>query len=151
MHQSVSELLRNGGVIIYTAPSATVAEATKKMAFHNVSSILVLENNETLVGIFTERDLLRRVVVEGLDPNTTQITDVMTPNVMVVTRDTPLGQVHLLMKEKHIRHIPVADKDRLLGVISFRDLLRFENQEKDFEINQLKDYVLHKPYPVYPG
>ena len=151
MHRPATDLLRNGGVIIYTVPEATVAEATKKMAFHNVSSILVLENNRTLIGIFTERDLLRRVVVEGIDSNTTRISEVMTRNVIVVSRDTPLRQVHLLMNEKHIRHIPVADEDQLLGVISLRDLLRYENQVKEFEINQLKDYLLNKPYPVYPG
>ena len=151
MPLSVSDLLRTGGVLIYTAPSTSVLDAIGKMAQHNVGSILVLENHRELVGIFTERDLLRRVVLEGKDPAQTPIREVMSKEVIVVSADTPRSEVLALMTKHHCRHIPVADEDRLLGVISLRDLLRFENKAKDFEITQLREYVLERPYPKYPG
>lgn len=145
MHQTVADLLRNGGVILYTSPRATVVDAIEKMAQHNVGSILVLEGSRDLVGIFTERDLLRRVILKGLDPAKTTLADVMTKDVIVVTADTPRHEVMQLMNRHHCRHIPVAAKDRLLGVISLRDLLRYENREKEFEIEQLRQYILQSP------
>ncbi|GIV62247.1 MAG: inosine-5-monophosphate dehydrogenase [Rhodothermaceae bacterium] len=151
MHRPVSDVLRNGGVVVYIAPHATVYEAIERMAFHNVGSILVLKNNRELVGIFTERDLLRRVVLKGLDARTTPISEVMTRDVIVVSSDTPRYEVERIMREQHIRHIPVADEERLLGVVSLRDILRVENEERKFEIDKLKEYVMEKPYPTYPG
>jgi CBS domain-containing protein len=121
------------------------------MAFHNVGAILVMENNRELVGIFTERDALRRVMLQGLDPRTTPIRDVMTPDVIIVSADTPRGDVHQIMRQKHIRHIPVADGDRLLGVVSLRDVLAVDNLDKSFEIDNLRAYIMERPYPTYPG
>lgn len=151
MPHYVADLLRRGGAIVYTSPETSVADAVQKMGHHNVGSILILENSRKLLGIFTERDLLRRVVLAERDPAKTLIGDVMSTNVIVVAADTPRAKVLSLMEEHHIRHIPVADADQLLGVISLRDVLRFDNKEKDFEIEQLKEYVLKKPYPSYPG
>jgi len=151
MHRPIFEVLRTGGVVIYTSPEATVHEAVRRMAFHNVGAILILENNRELVGIFTERDAMRRVMLEGLDPKSTPIRDVMTPDVIVVPSDTPRMEVHRIMRQKHIRHIPVADKDRLLGVVSLRDVLWEENLEKDFEIDTLRSYIMERPYPTYPS
>jgi CBS domain-containing protein len=147
MYRYVSDLLNEGGIVVFTSPHATVAEAAHKMARHNVGSIVVLEKGRRLVGIFTERDLLRRVIVDGRDANVTRVSEVMTKEVIVVTPDTPRAEVLQLMNEKHIRHIPVADESHLLGVISLRDVLRFENEEKDFEIEQLRQYLLQKPFP----
>ncbi len=151
MHRPISDVLRTGGVVIYTSPDATVHEAAQKMAFHNVGAILVMENNRELVGIFTERDALRRVMLQGLDPRTTPIRDVMTPDVIIVSADTPRGDVHQIMRQKHIRHIPVADGDRLLGVVSLRDVLAVDNLDKSFEIDNLRAYIMERPYPTYPG
>ncbi len=151
MHRPVSDVLQSGGVIVYASPDSSVADAVQKMASHNVSSILVLERSRHLIGIFTERDLLRRVVLPRRDPDQTRLADVMTPDVLVVSGTTPLSDVRQIMRDRHIRHVPVADNDRLLGVISLRDVLRHENQEKDFEITQLREYVMVKPYPTYPG
>lgn len=151
MHRPISDLLRTGGIIVYTAPETTVSDAVRKMAQHNVSSILVMENSRLLAGIFTERDLLRRVVMARLDPDTTPLRDVMTTEVLTVPGSTPLGEVRRIMRERHIRHIPVIDGDRLLGVVSLRDVLRYENLQMDFEIAQLKGYVMEKPYPSYPA
>jgi CBS domain-containing protein len=151
MQRPISELLQRSGVVIYTGPSTSVKDAVTTMSNHNVGSIVILEDNRELVGIFTERDLLNRVVNEGLDPATTPIREVMTDEVIVVSGDTPRRDVLNLMNEKHIRHVPVADDGELYGVISLRDLLRFENEMKDFEIEQLREYVTERPYPAYPA
>ncbi|GIV62643.1 MAG: inosine-5-monophosphate dehydrogenase [Rhodothermaceae bacterium] len=151
MYRPIADVLKKGGVIVYTAPHATVFEAVERMAFHNVGSILILRNHRVLEGIFTERDLLRRVVLEGRDPRTTPISEVMTRDVIVVSSDTPRHEVERIMREHHIRHVPIADEERILGVVSLRDVLRVDRMEKDFEIDKLKEYVLDKPYPTYPG
>lgn len=147
MRRRVSDLLRKGGVIVYTSPDTTVAEAVRQMGRHNIGSVLVLSSQRDLVGIFTERDLLQRVVAAGLNPSATSIGEVMTKDVIVVKADTPRDDVLQLMDTKHIRHVPVSDGSQLLGVISLRDVLRFENAEKDFEIEQLKQYFLQEIGP----
>lgn len=145
MHRCVSDLLRRGGVVIFTSPDATVYDAVQILSRHNVGSILVMASNRALAGIFTERDLLQRVVAQGLDPTSTKIGEVMTRDVIVVTSDTSRDEVLQIMDQKHIRHVPVSDGQQLLGVISLRDVLRFDNAEKDFEIEQLKQYFLQEP------
>lgn len=145
MRRRVIDLLRKGGVVIYSSPDTTVAEAVQKMGRHNIGSILILSPRRELVGIFTERDLLQRVVVPGLDPSGTKLSEVMTADVIVVQSDASRDEVLEIMDTKHIRHIPVTDGVQLLGVISLRDVLRFENAEKEFEIEQLKRYFLQEP------
>ena len=149
MQKKIADLLRTGGAVIYCAPDASVADAASKMARHNIGSVLVMERNKDLVGIFTERDLLKRVVVAGRDARTTLISEVMSRDVILVSADTPVQEVLKLMNECHCRHIPVAAGDRLLGVISLRDLLRYENDAKDFQIEQLHEYIFQKPYPAF--
>ena len=149
MYKKVADLLRTGGAVIFTAPETSVADAAARMARHNIGSMLVMERGHDLVGIFTERDLLKRVIVAGRDPKTTTVSEVMSTDVLVVTADTPCVEVLKLMNECHCRHIPVASGDRLLGVISLRDLLRYENDNKDFQIEQLHEYIFQKPYPQF--
>ena len=142
MRPRVSALIRTGGVVVYTSPDTTVAEAVHEMSKKKVGSILVLEDGERLAGIFTERDLLERVVARDLDPKTTRIGDVMTTNVIRVSAATPRSEALQIMNSNHIRHIPISDGEQVLGVISLRDILRFENAEKEFEIEQLRQYLL---------
>lgn len=151
MRRSVVDLLQSGGVLVYTSPVTTVAEAARRMAQHNIGSMLVIEHGRRLVGIFTERDLLQRVVVKNKDPETTKIGNVMTRDVIVVASDTPRDEVRQMMEKHHIRHIPVSDGHQILGVISLRDVLRFENAEKEFEIEQLREYILHPGPPRTTG
>lgn len=146
MRRYVSDLLRSGAVVVYTSPNASVADAIEKMARHNVGSILVMENSLRLVGIFTERDLLQRVAAKNLDMKRTRLGDVMTADVIVVSSETPRSEVRRIMDTHQIRHIPVSDGNHVIGVISLRDVLRFENAEKEFEIEQLRQYI-HQPGP----
>lgn len=125
--------------------------AVSIMAEHDIGSVLVFRNNTELLGIFTERDLLHRVVNAGLDPSTTPLREVMTDDVVVVSADTPRVDVIDLMREERFRHVPIAQDGQLIGVVSLRDVLRFETRQQAFEIEQLREYVLEKPYPTYPG
>jgi len=76
---------------------------------------------------------------------------VMTTDVLTVGRGAYRQDVHHLMKEHHVRHIPVIEENEILGVISLRDVLRSENEEKSFELEHLRGYISEKPYPTYPG
>lgn len=146
MRRHVSDLLRSGAVVVYTSPNSSVSDAVEKMARHNVGSILVMENSHRLVGIFTERDLLQRVAAKNLDMKRTRLAEVMTADVIVVSSETPRNEVRRIMDTHQIRHIPVSDGKHVIGVISLRDVLRFENAEKEFEIEQLRQYI-HQPGP----
>jgi CBS domain-containing protein len=109
---------------VKTCPGGmTVAEAAKQMASHNVGSLVVVEDKRP-VGIFTERDLLNRVVAQGKDPNKVKVTDVMTKDVFTVQADEYIGNVYHKLAERGIRHAPVVDKGNLVGITSARDLAR---------------------------
>lgn len=150
MNTPVSKLLRTDRLVVHTRPGSMIAEAVKLMNDHNTGSILILDEDNSLIGIFTERDVLRRVVGPGLDPNTTPVEKVMTTEVVGVDLTARRKEVRHIMETQHIRHVPILEDDKVIGIISLRDILRSETAEKDFEIDQLKSYVTAKPYPVYP-
>lgn len=103
--------------------SSTVAAAAKEMSKHDVGA-LVVTDGKTPVGIFTERDLLKRVVAQDKDPRSTKISEVMTKEIFTVQTDEYIGNVHHRLTEKGIRHAPVIDQGTLVGIISVRDLTR---------------------------
>ncbi len=148
MHERVSDLLRTGRVLVYISPSATVLETVETMDKHNVGSILVMDNHGHLCGIFTERDLLKRVAAKNIDQEKTRIDSVMTDEVIVVDATTSAADVFQLMNRHGCRHIPVADGERLLGVVSLRDLLREDRKMKELEIKQMRRYIYNPSYPA---
>ena len=103
-------------------PTITVTEAARLMKEHNIGALMVCED-EKLVGVFTERDALFRVVAEGCDPGKTRLLDVMTRNPRTIAPDRPFGHALHLMYEGGFRHVPVVDNGRPLGVVSSRDAL----------------------------
>lgn len=111
------------------APIVRVRDAARQMDARNVASILVIDAGERLLGIFTERDLLRRVVSAGRDPDKTAISDVMTSKPHTVGPDTSALQAMRVMQEHHIRHLPVVQGDHAIGVLSIRDFLGGELDE----------------------
>lgn len=151
MNTPVSSLLRPHCDLVQTTPESTVLDAVHEMTSRNTGSILIMDSTGNLVGIFTERDLLKRVVAAGLDPSNTLIETVMSLDVVTVKCTAHRKDVHKIMKAKHIRHIPVIHDGQVAGVISLRDILRSANAEKDFEIDQLREYATNHPYPSYPG
>jgi CBS domain-containing protein len=122
------------------SPTSTVLEALTLMADENVGAVLVM-NGDTLVGIFTERDYARKVVLKGKSSNSTTIGDVMTGRLVTVDPTWTAGQCMALMDEQHIRHLPVLEQGRVVGVISIRDANRAVVEEQRFAIRQLENYI----------
>jgi CBS domain-containing protein len=141
MKTSIAVLLEHKGPAVFSVPpEITVAAAVKEMASHKVGATLVMDGGR-LVGIFTERDVLFRVVAAGLDPATTPMKRVMTPNPITVASATSIEEVMALFTNKRFRHLPVVDNDHLMGLISIGDVLRRMVETHRYEAEQLKQYI----------
>ena len=125
-------------------PGATVLEAARKMTGAKVGALAVIEN-ERLVGIFSERDLMTRVVAQGLDPATTRVGDVMTQDLVVAEADDTLEACLSRMKQLHARHLPVVSQNKLVGMLSVRNLLMVADSAREEEIKWLTEYVYYTP------
>jgi CBS domain-containing protein len=133
-------LARKGNFVVSITPDHTVIEGAQLMNEQGIGGLLVVEEQE-LVGVFTERDVLRRVVAAGLDPARTHIRDVMTPDPITCALDTPLDECGALMTQRRVRHLPVASDDLLHGVVTIGDLLAMEVAESRETIGYLQGYV----------
>ena len=131
---------RKGHAIFSVSPNATAHEAARVMCENGIGAVLVLDG-DTLVGIFTERDALRRVVVPGHDPRTTPIQDVMTKAMVTCLPDTSLDECGAIMTTRRIRHLPVVDDKGLHGLVSIGDLLALRVSEQEETIKYLNDYM----------
>ncbi len=141
MNTPISAILDRKGSNVYSCPpSATIAEAVAEMNRHRVGSLLVLEGGR-LVGIFTERDVLRRVVGAGLDPKRAAVADVMTSGVITITRDATMEETMSIFTEKRCRHLPVVEHGQLLGTVSIGDITRWMADHHRVEAEQLKSYI----------
>ena len=139
---NAQQMLREkGGTLITVTPDASVLKAAERMNEHHIGSLVVTQN-ERLVGIFTERDILQRVVAKQLDPATTTVSDVMTAAVACATSQTTLDEMKSVMREKRIRHLPVVDTDHhVLGMISIGDLNRTQQNVQERTIRYLEQYM----------
>lgn len=141
MSTPISALLERKGHHIYSVPSASsVAEAVEAMNRFRVGSILVVDAG-LLSGIFTERDVLRRVVGQGLDPWTTEVADVMTSGVITISPEASIEDAAQLFTDKRCRHLPVVDHGQLVGTISIGDLTRWYADLHRAEAEHLKNYI----------
>ncbi|HET7537232.1 MAG TPA: CBS domain-containing protein [Candidatus Didemnitutus sp.] len=141
MNTSIATLLEQKGGAVHTVPmTVTVAEAVKEMNYHRVGSVLIM-NGHRLVGIFTERDVLRRVVGAELDPLTTPVTKVMSGDVLTIGPETTVQQVMDVFAERRCRHLPVMNGDRLLGLISIGDVSRWVANIHRAEAESLRQYI----------
>jgi CBS domain-containing protein len=123
---------------------ATVADAVQTMTDRNVGIVAVLDGDH-LVGLVSERDVVRRVVAAGRDPATTIVDDVMTTKIVFGSPDEAFQDAVQLMDAANIRHLPVVENGALLSMISVRDLLRVELHARREEIRYLKEYMFHAP------
>ncbi len=140
---TVRELLAEKPVgVLTTTPDVTVLAAAILMNERGTGSVLVVDQGR-LVGIFTERDLMRRVVAVVKDPATTPLREVMTTALVTGTLDATISDCGALMSERRIRHLPVLDGDRVMGLITTGDLLAHELREKDAVIQQLESFVFY--------
>jgi len=133
-------LARKGHEVISVRPSDTVLHAANLMNERSIGGLLVLEGDDT-VGIFTERDVLRRVVAQGRDPAATRVADVMSAPVTICEPDLSLEDAASLMTERRIRHLPVRDAGRLIGVVTIGDLLAYQVSEQRATIAQMTSYL----------
>jgi len=116
------------GKRLVAPPETTVAKAAKLMAKKNVGAVMVVED-KLLVGIFTERDAVFRVIAEGRDPSATRLREVMTPDPLTVDPDEIFGRALLLMHDHGFRHVPVVENGEAIGIVSSRSALDPEMEE----------------------
>lgn len=144
--KKIRDIMRQG-FLFMVQRDATVAEAVRVMAAHNVGIVTVLDGDR-LVGVFSERDLVRRVVDRGLDAARTAVGDVMTTEIVVADIDEDYQSAMRKMDQANIRHLPVVSEGRLLSMMSIRDLMRVDIQDKGEEIHYLREYPYHVPPDV---
>ena len=138
---TVRDMIRKkGGDIFMIAPDATVFEALKLMAQHNIGALLVI-SKDTVDGIISERDCVRKVELNEKNVRDTSISDIMTSRVITINADEPLEECMALMLEKSIRHLPVYDGTKLLGFISVRDVLKEVVDVQQMMLSQLERYI----------
>jgi CBS domain-containing protein len=122
----------------------TVLEVAQAMVERNIGAVPVLRDG-LLVGIFSERDLMKRVVVEGRDPRTARVEEVMTEDPLTVSPDETLETCMLLMRRHGFRHLPVCERLELRGIVSLRDILLHDLNEKDHEVRMMRAYIQASP------
>ena|SRR5437868_13955613 len=122
----------------------SVMQVARAMVERNIGAVPVLRDGQ-LAGVFSERDLMRRIVVEGLDPQATTVGEVMTHEPLSVSRNTDLEQCLMMMREHGFRHLPICDGGRLLGFVSLRDMLLRDLSEKDDEVRLMRAYIHSAP------
>jgi CBS domain-containing protein len=127
LSQSVRSIIGQHGFVT-APPSATVRQAAELMATRHVGAVVVVEDDH-LIGIFSERDAVFRVVARGLEPTTTPLAEVMTPAPVSIEPDRSFGHAMALMQEHHCRHLPVVENGRPIGIVSARNALDPELEE----------------------
>ena len=138
---SVGELLQNKGNKVWAVgPNSTALEALKLMAEMNIGVVLVMEQEKAL-GIFSERDYARKVVLKGKSSSTTPISEIMTQDIVYVSPDQRVKDCMALMTAKRIRHLPVREGGKIVGVISIGDLVKQIISEQESTIQELEKYI----------
>ena len=126
--------------VISIAPSSMVYEALEIMNSKNISAILITEN-DTLKGIFTERDYARKVVLKGKSSKEVRIDSVMTPSPITITPEQTLEHCMQVMTDKHIRHLPVVNGEKLTAMVSIGDVVKFIIEDQKATIKNLEQYI----------
>ncbi|HCW05972.1 MAG TPA: histidine kinase [Cytophagales bacterium] len=130
-----------GGFVVYSVtPSTTVYSAIEQMSQKNIGGILIAEN-DMLLGIFTERDYARKLILKGKSSKETPISDLMTANPITVSLSNTVEECMQIMSDKHIRHLPVTEGSKILGMISIGDVVTHVIQEQKSIIQHLESYI----------
>lgn len=147
MRNLLSDVLRDKGTVVHTvAAEATVAAAVRRMNDERIGALLAVDGT-AVVGIFTERDVLVRVVDAARDASQTRVAEVMTRSVVHVRPTTAVDEAMAIMTERRCRHLPVFDGRRLCGMVSIGDLTRWVIKDQSIEIKDLVGYIQGN----YPG
>jgi len=140
--KSVAQILKSkpDQIVQTVAPTASVFDAVKLMSEKNIGALLVMQG-ERIAGIVTERDYARKIILMGRTSKETPVSDIMTSEVMYVRPDQTSDECMALMTENRIRHLPVVDHGKLIGLISIGDLVKDIISEQRFIIDQLEHYI----------
>jgi CBS domain-containing protein len=143
---TIKDILKGGASsTCLVAPTDTVYRALQVMAENNVGAVGVCDEGH-MVGIFTERDYCRKIILMGRSSLNTPIQDIMTKNMITVQPGQTMEECMELMTKYHIRHLPVQDGDRLVGIVSMRDVMEAIISFKQNRIEQLESYILGNDY-----
>ena len=135
------DILRNKGTTVYAVHATdTVLTALGVMAEHDIGAVLVFDG-EAIAGILTERDYARKVALAGRSSKDSPVGAIMTAEVVCVPPNRSVGDCMTLMTERRVRHLPVVDNGRVIGVVSIGDLVKATIDEQEFTISQLKNYI----------
>ena len=139
--KTVAELLKSKPArVVAVRPEQTVLEAIKVLAAEDIGAAIVM-TGDRLAGIFSERDYTRKVILKGRASDSTRVEEIMTANVIVVSPRTKARECMALMTEKNIRHLPVVEEGRVIGMVSIRDIVSDIIADQDFTIEQLEHYI----------
>jgi CBS domain-containing protein len=139
--KTVAELLKvKPARVVSVTPEQSVLDAIKVLATEDIGAAIVMSGGR-LAGIFSERDYTRKIVLKGRSSDATRVEEVMTANVIVVSPRTRTRECMQLMSEKNIRHLPVVDDGRVIGMVSIRDIVSDIIADQDFTIEQLEHYI----------
>jgi CBS domain-containing protein len=147
VQETLHTLLDRKGSTVYTVtPDTTVIDAVRKMNAERIGAVLVM-NDDHLVGIFTERDVLCRVVDEERDAAATRVAEVMTASPVVVKSEATVSEAMAIVSEKRCRHLPVVEDNKLVGLVSSGDLTKWVTRNQEFHIQNLVNFITDK-YPA---
>ena len=139
--KTVQQILNNKPVQIYSVtPTTSVLDALKVMTEKNVSALLIM-NDEQLLGIFTERDYARKIILQGKSSKNTAVSEVMTANPITVNLTDSIDLCMGIMTDKHIRHLPVIVENKAAGMVSIGDVVKFIIADQKLTISQLESYI----------
>jgi CBS domain-containing protein len=142
---TISEILHHKGNQVWSiSPNETVFDAIELMAEKNIGALLVIDSNR-LVGILTERDYTRKVALKGKSSKQTAVREILTGNPVHVTPDHTIEDCMRLMTEHRVRHLPILEADRILGVVSIGDLVNWIITAQSSTIHQLQTYISGVP------
>jgi CBS domain-containing protein len=143
--ETIRQILnKKGNQIHFVSPETTVYDALKLMAEKNIGAVLVLKDGR-LFGIMSERDYARKVVLKGKFSKEIPVNEIMSSNVICIDPDQTINNTQAVMIQKRIRHLPVMENDKLVGIISIGDVVDAVLEEKTFIIDQLATYIKGVP------
>lgn len=139
--QTIRQILEDKGYEVYSVrPGASVYNAIELMAENGVGALMVMEDDKT-VGLISERDYARKVILKGRSSKDTEVREIMSTHVVCARPEQTIEQCMALMTEKRVRHLPIMDGERLVGIVSIGDLVRAIIAEQQFIIEQLEHYI----------